>query len=502
MALLAEIALGIQAGAAHGASASSARPQAPPGARPFVVDLDGVLVRTTTALESALVFMRHRPLSIFWLMVWLLRGWRHCQQRIVQVAMPEVATLPYRQDVLQYLRERRAAGQPVILATSADASLARAVAQHLGLFDSVIAGDRSGLTLARKLDALRSRFGPGGFEYVGARSRDLPLWRLAGVAALVEPSRRLTREVARSAEVDRVFGPARGRLGSLVHAMRPHHWLKNGLVLLPLLDAHIAWDRSLADRAIEAFAAFCLCASSVYLLNDLLDLPNDRRHPENKSRRIASGQVPVAAALTVSPVLALSAAMLAWRLSPAFAATLAAYWAIMCAYSIRLKSIAPLDTAILAAGYGLRVIGGAAALQVPASPGLLAFTVLIFFSLAQVKRYSQVLRSESQGEVLNGQMRGYTALDRGVLVALGVASAYSSALILAFDLAAHRGRLLPGPWDWLLCALLLYWITHLWLKAGQGRVGADPLIFVLRDRVSLTLFAAMCVPAYLAIASR
>lgn len=452
---------------------------------PLAVDLDGSLLRSDLLIESLFVLARRHPLQLLRLPMWLLRGRAVLKHKLGQCAMPDVGSLPYRTEVLSYLQEQKSQGRVLVLATAADESLATAVAAHLGLFDAVLASDgHRNLGGEAKRAALAQRFGEHAFDYLGDSRADLPVWRSARGALLVDPSRRLHAQVAGLAPVQRVFTPDRAGGAALLLALRPHHWVKNLLVFLPLLLAARMSEPQMLLSVALAFAAFSLCASSVYLLNDLLDLPADRRHPQKKSRPLASGRVPLIQAVLLLPLLLSGALVLAATLSAGLSVLLAAYFALMLVYSLGLKDIPLLDVLVLAAGYTMRVVAGALVIDVLPPTWLLAFTGLLFFSLALIKRYSELTLMATHSV---SSVRGYRLGDGGVLAAQGVAAGYLAILISALHAPGSAGN----PWHWMSHLLLFYWVSYLWLMAQRGRMPHDPLLFAITDRVSFGVLAVI-----------
>ena len=397
---------------------------------PIVVDLDDTLLRTNSLIESLFVLARTRPLSLLKLPLWRMAGNAHCKRLLAAEAIPDVHLLPYHASFLAFLREQKALGRPLILAAAADEGVAREINREVGLFDEVLGSDgRVNFSGKAKRERLIGRFGERGFDYAGCRPEDLPVWRAARRALLVSPSPHLERVVAGITPIERVFREPKANLSDYLHALRVHHWVKNFLVFMPLALAHRFFEFELLVRAVLAFMAFNLCASGVYLLNDLLDLPADRRHPKKKERRLASGRIRLAHALLLMPLLLAGAFIIGGHLSMGFAAVLAAYVLLMVGYSMMLKDLAMIDVLVLASGYALRVAAGAVAVGVVLSPWLLTFCVFLFLSLALIKRCSELVMLELTPGPAHA--RGYWGSDKVVLVAQGIASGYLSVLVLA-----------------------------------------------------------------------
>ncbi|GIW86283.1 MAG: membrane protein [Isosphaeraceae bacterium] len=455
------------------------------GQIPIYVDLDGTLIATDLLWESLFELIRRDPLAALALPLWLSRGKAELKQQIARRVELDVEGLPYRAEVLDYLRQCRLAGRPVILATASDVRLARAVAEHVGLFDDVIATqdgiNRKGRA---KLDAIHDHCGRGAFDYLGDSRADLPLWAAARRALVAGPKRRLVdavRQAGKQAEI--VASPPPG-LKPWLQAMRLHQWAKNVLIFVPLVTAHVIAQPSYLIPALLAFAAFSLMASAVYILNDLLDLRADRRHVQKRFRPFASGQLGIPQGLALMAGLLAASSALAAFLPWKFGVLLLAYAILTTAYSAILKQKLMVDVLCLAALYTLRILAGGAAVDVSISPWLMAFSMFFFLSLAFAKRYIELdARSDESGRVAG---RGYLASDIELVRSVGPTSGYLATLVLCLYINSNEVRsLYQRPWIiWLIAPLLLYWITRLWFLAQRRELPHDPVLFALRDRHS------------------
>ena len=456
---------------------------------PLVVDLDGTLIATDLLLESLFVLARRRPLRLLMLPFWLAKGKAYFKRRLAQEAAPDVPTLPYRRDLIEYLELARRRGTPLVLATAADERIAQAVANHVGLFDAVFASDGVvNLEGESRRDRLIAEFGVRGFDYLGSGRANRPVWHSARRAIAV---RRKPGHLAEPPETEGVFEAPPPDPLLYLRALRPHHWLKNALVFVPLAAAHRLDEVGLLAQACVAFVAFSLCASSTYLLNDLMDLQSDRRHPHKKDRALASGRLPVAHALALIPLLLAGALAVGLLLPWAFLGVLALYYVLTLSYSLRLKDMIILDALALAGLHALRVMAGAAAVSIPPSTWLIAFCVFLFFSLAMIKRYAELVVMPTI-DGARAHARAYELEDSELLAALGGASGYLSVLVLAlYASETANGAFGRHELIWLVCVLLLYWISYMWLMAHRARMHDDPLVFALRDRVSRVLIALM-----------
>ena len=473
--------------------------------KPLCVDLDGTLVLTDTLVESVFALLRRNALYLFLLPLWLLKGKAGFKAAVAGRVRLDPATLPYAPELTAHLRQRQAAGQPLVLVTASDQGAAQAVADHLGFFDQVLGSDGiTNLKGSAKAALLQQRFGNPGFAYAGNSKADLPVWAAAEEVIVVNPSPGVLAAARRQGEVGRVFDAGGQSVFSLLmRALRPHQWLKNGLLFIPLLMAHRVLEPALLSQALLAFASFSLCASSVYLLNDLLDLDHDRRHPVKRLRPFASGALALQWGMLCVPLLLLGAFAIAWLLPGEFLGVLALYYAVTLAYSLRLKRSAGIDVITLAGLYTLRIIAGAAAVGVAASFWLLAFSMFLFLSLALVKRYAELRVASQQDEPqAAGQApgRGYSVADLETLSQFGSASGFMAVGVLALYINGEAVRQLyqHSMLIWLLCPLVLYLVMRVWLLARRDELLEDPVVFFMRDARSLLAVLAGGVLMWLA----
>jgi 4-hydroxybenzoate polyprenyltransferase len=464
---------------------------------PLCVDLDGTLIRSDLLIESALNLVRRNPMYALRFGGWLLRGKAHLKREIAARSEVDVALLPYEPRVIELLRTEDAQRKRV-LCTASDQKFADAVAAHVGHFDEVLASDGvRNLSGANKGDTLRDRFGDRGFDYAGNAAPDLLVWRHARRAIVVNASPSLAKRAAQVAPVEHEFAREGSSPRIWVKALRLHQWLKNALVFLPLLAAHrlfhpnsFVLDADSIALALLAFFCFGLCASGVYVLNDLLDLESDRNHPRKRLRPFAAGTLPLQAGLIAAPLLTLVSFALALVVTPKFALVLFGYWLLTLAYSFKLKRIAMLDTVVLASLYTVRIVAGTVAIHVALSFWLLAFSMFLFLSLAMIKRYTELHSLLQQGRNRTDG-RGYEVDDLSLIQSLGGSSGYLAVLVLALYINSTASEALYKHPQilWMLCPLLLYWISRIWLKTHRGLMHDDPVVFALTDRVSRVVLA-------------
>lgn len=456
---------------------------------PLVIDVDGTLTTSNLLIES---FFRLASTDLAAALVAisaLRRGKAALKAEIAGRAALDMALLPLNEIVVAMIRAERAQGRRIYLASAADCRYVQALADHLGLFDGVFASDgTTNLSGTNKAQALIRAFGAHCFDYAGNGAIDLPVWEAARRAILVGVPAGVAAK-ARQRGLDMREIPAR-RIGPATYAraLRVHQWLKNLLVFVPALANHSLM--SVWPQTLLAFAAFCLCASSVYLLNDLLDLTNDRRHPTKRTRPFAEGSLPLWNGLALIPTLLLGAGALAAFLPGQFAILLGLYYGTTLLYSLVLKRRIVIDVLTLAGLYTSRVMAGAAAAGIAVSEWLLAFSIFLFLCLALIKRYSELVERQRQ-KAARAAGRGYMTDDLPMVGALAGASGFVSILVLALYINSPEVDLLYNHPQmlWAVCLLLLYWVTRVLMLAHRGQIQDDPMVFAAKDGVSLAIVA-------------
>lgn len=466
----------------------------------LAVDLDGTLIRTDLLVESVSQFLIQYPFQFLRPLLWLFNSKATLKKELAQRVQLDVTALPYNTDVLNWLQAEKQSGRRLVLATASHRSMAEQVARHLNLFDDVLATEGAvNLKSADKAQALVNRFGEGGFDYVGNDWPDLPVWAQANTAHLVDVPASLLQLAREECHVGRVFqSEAPSSLAALSKAMRLYQWIKNLLVFVPLLTAHQYADTLRDSFALLAFVIFSLTASSVYLLNDLTDVQDDRHHTRKRHRPFASGALSLVTGWLMWPLLlGFAAALSLICMPPMFTLSLGVYFFLTVAYSLYFKKLAVLDVLTLAALYTLRIMAGAAAIDVPLSFWLLLFSMFIFLSLALIKRYSELQLARDSGKTGPLRGRGYEPGDLELVSSLGGSSGFIAVLVLALYIqdgqAAHLNA--QPQLIWLVCPMLLFWISRAWLIAHRGHMHDDPIVFALKDKVSwgvgLFMFSVM-----------
>lgn len=448
---------------------------------PLAVDLDGTLIAGDLLWEGLFLLLRKNPLFLFMVPVWLLKGPAGLKQAIAERVDIDPAALPYRQELLVRLQRERANGRTIVLATGTPRKFAEAIAAHLGLFDTVLATDGlENLTSTRKRAALVAAYGDGGFDYAGNSRHDLAVFDASSEALVVAPDRHAARW--REENGGELIATPRPTARTVLKMLRVHQWLKNSLIAVPMVLAHQYFDERMLLECMLAFISFSAAASAIYIINDFFDLALDRRHQTKRNRPFASGLLSIPFGLASVAVLLCVSAATALFLPIEFAGVLAVYLIATTAYSLSIKRMLLVDVLMLAGLYTVRILAGAAATGVDVSFWLLAFSIFFFLSLALVKRYVELRSSELvPGERIAG--RGYRAEDQEIIAQAGMASAFSSALVLALyiDSAAVR-ELYPNPWMvWPLAPIVLYLTIRVWILARRDEMHDDPVVFIIRD---------------------
>jgi len=460
---------------------------------PLVLDVDGTLLRVDMLHESAIAFLKSAPWAVFLLIWWLLRGKAVLKRRLAERVSLDITNLPVDEDLAAHARAAHEAGRVVCLATAADELLAIRLAQRFDFVSFVIASDgRANLKGAAKAAALRQRF-PDGFVYAGDSRADLDVWRAADGIVLVNASRAVARKahaLGKPVELE-LTRPALGLRGWM-KALRLHQWTKNLLVFPPLVLGGLASDPAAWLVAALAFVGLGLVASATYLVNDLWDIEDDRRHWTKRNRALASGRMRVGEAAVAVPITLGAGLALGGLAGSKVVAVLLTYLALTLAYSVAIKRKPVLDAFTLGLLFTLRLVLGIVAVGVMASPWLLVFSMFLFTSLSFAKRQTEVLRLVEKNESAKGKLsgRGYFVTDAPFILAMGISSGMASILIMVLYLTQDAmlvdfyGNVI---WLWSIPPILFLWLSRIWMLCQRGELHDDPVVFAMRDPKSLTL---------------
>jgi len=452
---------------------------------PLFVDLDGTLIATDLLHEAAFLMVKRYPLETLRLPVWIVTGKAQLKHELSERVVPDAATLPYRAEVIEFLQRERETGRRVVLATASPRRWAQAVADHLGLFDSILASSASqNLSGLQKLSAIKEDC-KSEFAYIGDSAADLPIWEQAAEKVAVNYGQRAIRSAHVASADLKLINVQSWRVGAIVRVIRPYQWSKNLLVLAPLAFAHELGNPEKLLAALFAFVSFSACASGAYVLNDLLDIDSDRKHPRKCKRPFAAGTLTPALGMVVGMVLFAIAMFLAVYVGWSFFVLLLLYAVMTTSYSLYFKRKLLLDVMCLSALYTLRLIAGGEAAAVVLTPWLLAFSMFLFTSLAFAKRYAELTMTEPANGKPSG--RGYTVEDLSLIESVGPTTGLMAALVFALYINSDTvQKLYAHPrYLWLICPLLMYWILRLWFVAKRRKLEDDPIVYAFTDHVSL-----------------
>lgn len=452
----------------------------------IICDLDDTLLKTDLLFEQWILLLKTKPLMFLQSLFWLFKGRAYFKNRIATLTSLSAATLPYRTEVIEVLKAYRSDSNNVLVLASASPTIwLDPIAAHLGLFDRTLGSSATtNLKGKAKFAALQEIIGRNSFTYIGDHEVDLEIWKHSTSIIAVNPSKSLSTKISLlKKETKTLIDPKRNIAKILAKQLRPHQWIKNILVFLPAVASHRYLDLSVLGNTLLGFASFSLIASFVYVLNDLLDLNADRAHHSKKNRPLACGLLPIRRGIAILPILFFGAVGIGFFLPPYYLGWLAVYLGLNIAYSFYLKQSVIIDVIILSFMYTLRIFAGSAATAIPISEWLLSFSTLFFFSLACVKRYTEISRSKNK---LTIDGRGYRQLDHSMIQSLGVSSGMLSILVVLLYLQSGDVRALyANPQNlWFATPVLLFWISRIWLLTNRDEIHDDPVVFAVRDRVS------------------
>jgi len=456
---------------------------------PLVIDLDGTLSKTNSLDETFLDALRADPLALWRLPIQCIIGRPAAKAFLAEKSPLDVETWPVRQDFLDYVEAQFKAGRKVVLASGADRRIAEAIAARFPFISAIISSDGT-CNMKGKTKALRlCELFPNGFIYAGDAAADLAVWRVGSASVLVNATSDVVRRAKRIGEPRAVFLRAPVTLNILRRSLRLHQWAKNALVFVPLVLGGKAGDLSAWLNALLGFFALGFVASATYIVNDLWDLPSDRRHWSKRMRPLASGDLSIRAGI----MLAIAGLAVGFGLMTSSGrgalAMLGLYVVFALSYSFAWKRVAILDVFILACLFTLRLSFGIVLTDVRLSPWLLVFSMFLFVSLSMAKRHTELLHLADRGlESTRG--RGYIAGDAPLTLGMGLASMFGALLIMIVYLiedAIPRGVYANPSYLWAIPFILFLFIGRIWLLSQRGQLRDDPVAFALKDRVSLLL---------------
>jgi 4-hydroxybenzoate polyprenyltransferase/phosphoserine phosphatase len=451
------------------------------------VDLDGTLIKSDILYDSLILFVKNNFFQSYMLFIWLFKGKAYLKTKLAKNICPIIEFLPYNEQLLVKLRKMKAQGAYLVLATATHHTIAEKIAAHLAIFDEVVAtsGDVN-MAAENKRDCLNKKFGSKQYSYFGNSSDDYAVWDNSKDVHIVNAAAKVLTKSLSLYDVKTVVEREMSFVKTFIKAIRVHQWMKNALIFVPLLASHQITDPAMLINGVIAFVAFSFCASSVYLLNDMLDIEDDRQHKTKKFRPIPAGNFSLIHAILLCPILLGASVLISYFFLPIeFLLILTVYYFLTVTYSFGLKKVVMLDVVLLSLLYTTRVIAGTAAMSLEPTFWILAFSLFIFLSLAFVKRYTELFEKKQLNYSEKTPGRGYYPADFELLSSLGSAAGYISVLVLALYINDFNHELYSTPEIlWLACPLLMFWLSRVWLIAHRGEMHDDPVVFAVKDRTS------------------
>lgn len=462
------------------------------------MDLDGTLIKADLLEEAIFLYLKSKPWGVFQLASSLAKSRVELKHFLVNNVDLKVELLPYNKKVLDRIAAAKAAGFQIVLASASPIGFVKAIADHLGVFDRVIATEDSNLKGFEKFSRLKGLYPNSEIQYLGDSNSDIPVWKGLGKAYVVNASRITKKRLIFSQIPFEIVDDSRKlNLKIIRRTFRYHQWAKNFLIFLPLLLSHTT-DAELWKVAILAFVSFSLAASAIYVINDLFDLEADRRHRKKKERPLASGALGISQGITLFGVAFVLSLVLAILINPGFLLCLLVYFVANLAYTLRFKQVHSLDIIMLAGMYTIRIMAGSETSGIEVSQWLLGFSTFLFFGLAALKRFVEVSALLPNQKAAG---RGYFAEDKSVLAALGGGSSLMACLVLALYFNSPAvGELYTKP-DllWLILPIHMYWVSSIWILASRGKIDDDPVLHTIKSRTTYVLAAIVGAVVYFAV---
>jgi len=457
------------------------------------VDLDGTLIKTDILYESVLLLIKNNFFYLFVLPFWWFKGKSTLKYNIANLVDINPKTLPYNEEFLDYLKQQYQQGRKIILTTATTEKYAKSIADYLGIFTETIASSiDQNISGTEKLNAIKRHSDK--LIYAGNAVIDLKVFPYAQESIIVNPTYRLKMRLKELSNVTEYFEFKQNNIWIMLKAARVYQWVKNSLLFVPLLMSQQFYDSNATLNVVLAFFSFSLLASATYIVNDLIDIPNDREHVRKKNRPLASGSLSIPSAIVMMLTLFISSFIIAININVTFIYGLIFYLALTLLYSFKLKSYILMDAISLSLLYTTRIFVGALVINTIPSVWLIAFSMFMFFSLALIKRCSelQALEAEKKNRTPG---RDYTVSDTYILATMGVTSGFMSILIVALYLNDTQSisQYTYPEILWLVCPLLLYWIGRMWIKTFRDEMHDDPIVFTIKDKGSLFCIASVLV---------
>lgn len=461
----------------------------------YCIDLDGSLIKTDLFIESLWKYVKLNPFHFLLVLWWLRKGRCYVKYKLAKKVSVVAETLPYDHDIVAYLRELKSKGHGIYLVTGSNEMWAQKVAQHLKVFNMVMASSsKKNLVNHNKKKALEESFGKHQFYYMGNSRADYSVFSSAK-GAITVGSQKFKTKVKKIAPIHRHFQREIFTFKSFFNAIRLKHWTKNLLIFFPLIlftDLTHLENLDKFYQSFLAFLSFSFLASTVYLLNDLLDLESDRENLLKKKRPFASGELTILTAFVALPTLTILSIILSCFLPEAFRGTLFIYFVATTLYSFYFKRIVGIDIIVLSSLYLMRLFAGSNAIDLPIPTYAYSICGLFFGSWALMKRYTEVHDLKYQNtKTVEG--RGYHHQDKGVILATGIVFSLTSIVILSLMLIAPVNvmELSYPPLILFEIPLIFFLNFRLWILASREVLKTEPIVYILRDLTTYIILILM-----------
>ncbi|MAI72558.1 MAG: 4-hydroxybenzoate polyprenyltransferase [Rhodopirellula sp.] len=456
----------------------------------IVVDLDGTLTPTDTLVESLIKLFRTSPFQFLCSWAFLSFGIAAFKQKVSELVALDVEKIPYRADLLAFLEIEKRRGKRLVLATAADRQIASAVAAHLNLFDDILSSDgRVNLKGSKKLQAIQELVG-GNFIYAGDSRADLEIWKAADAGILVGNKAGVAEKAGDLTRVSGNFASSRPGLATWLRAFRVSHWLKNGLMFIPAIAGMTSANAGAIYNLINGFVAFGMLTSATYIFNDLWDLESDRRHPTKCRRPLAAGDVSIVSSIVIGITMFLISLGIGYQLNFRFFLGLLLYVIVTTAYSLAIKNLVIIDVLVLAILLNFRVVLGGLLCNIAISSWLLAFSYTAFFSLAILKRCTELIKLKAR-KLTWTDGRGYSVKDLKFLWPAGISTTICS-IVIFLEYVSNQEIIINYQSPallWVAGIGITYWMSRLWIITARGEMDDDPIAFAIKDKTSLITVA-------------
>ncbi|MEP3106380.1 MAG: UbiA family prenyltransferase [Hyphomicrobiales bacterium] len=468
---------------------------------PLAIDLDHAVLKTRALDEMCLEVVRSKPALLWKLLAKFFEGRAAVTGWFSSRRPLNAKDWPVKEAFVAYVKSQAATGREIVLVTSAHRSVAEVIVSRFPFISEIIVCDEtSSQDGQEKARLLRSRF-PDGFVFAGSKQEDLAVWRESVGGILVDANEKVAKRLRGSGKPVTDFSRPQNTIATLLLSLRPHQWAKNAIIFVPLILGGKAGDLTAWWQALIGFFALSLTASATYIVNDLWDLPNDRKHWSKRLRSIASGNLSIRGAVLLAVFLLASGFGLVSTSGFEPFVVLLAYLVLTLSYTFVWKRLPIVDVVVLASLFTVRLLLGIVLTDVLLSPWLLVFSMFVFLSLSVAKRHTEVLRLAQHGiERLPG--RGYMAADAPLTLSIGLASAHGAVLIMIVYLiedAFSRDSYASPIYLWAIPLFLFLFLGRIWLVSHRGELHDDPVAFALSDRASLLLGFCMGVSLLIAL---